>query len=306
MSEESVADAPEVVVPVVPAEETPKEGGQQEQNEQTAGQVRESIVPKDAKEALEQSKQVMKLKVPEAFKDKGYMKNIVDANGEVDVERVFKEIDTLQTLKGKKEIAFDFETAKPEEIQAHFERIRPKTHTEYDVAGKVAEGTEEAIQKVLHESGLPKKQAEILVEKYIALEQKQMQELMSKDGFEREMKESFGSRHEEKLGKIVNIAKQSLTENDLRILDGQPNATLGMIYRLVDKIVADYGVTETGKATGANGVMTSEADAQREYDALFAEVVASKGANRRVPGAHEALVNKLHAAEQRLQKFQKR
>ena len=307
MSEESVADAPVVVVPDEKTEEAAKDGGQQEQNEQKVENGRDSILkdlPKAAKEALAKQDAVMKLKVPEAFRDKGYMKNLMDANGEIDTEKVFKEIDGLQQLKGKKEIAFDFTNAKPEEIQAHFERIRPKEHTEYEVKGKVAEGTEEAIQKVLHESGLPKKQAEILVDKYIALEQKQMAELMSKEGFEKEMEASFGRQHQEKLGSIVKIAKQSLTENDLKILDGQPNVTMGMIYRLIDKLVSDYGITETGKAMGAGGSIVNESDAQKEVDTLFDQLIASKGKPNMEPNAHQNLVEKYHQAQLRLQKMQ--
>lgn len=291
------------------ADENVVAASEQQEENQSQVEERQVLPPKDQNQdpaKVEKESQTIKVKVPEAYKDKGYIKNLVDAEGLVDAERLFKEIDGLEQVKGKKEILFDFDKATPEQLKAHLDKIRPATHEVYDFVNEVvAEPIRQPVQKLLHEAGLSKPQAKIVVEKYLAVEADMIKQATSKEGFEAELKTSFGEDFKGTASQTAKTIALTLDDNDRAQVEALPNKTLGLVYRIVNKLVRDYGIDETGIAArggASGGTLPSASDAQAEVDKLYNEVFAiSKRAHTHEEKA--AAVKRYNDAQQRLFKI---
>ena len=229
----------------------------EEQTEQQAGKQAEQ--------------QTAVLEIPEAYQGKGWVAKIRGADGKINTEAVFKQLDNLDGLVGKKQ-TFDYANASPEERTEFLSQLRPAEHTAYKVEG-VADA--ENIQKLLHKHSLPKDVAENLVKDYLTYEQTMVANLTSEAGYKEEMKKSFGDGFEKKAGELTNIIKSNLSEEDRVLMDEKvPNSVLGIMYRFASKIVSQYGVTETDKATGTSGSFNTIADAEAKADDLFNQLQA--------------------------------
>ena len=232
----------------------------------------EAIEPK-VEAPKEEVPEVKALQIPEAFKEKGWAKKVLNEDGTVNEEALFKQLDNLDGLVGKKDLIPDVATAEPEVLAEFFGKLKPKDHTAYNVQG-VAEGTEETIQQMLFDAHVPKAIADTLIPKYLEYERSQIAGLYSEDGFKEEMKKSFEG-DQSKVEQVRDMIKGSLSKEDLALLDDRtPNSILGAVYRLVEKLTGDYGIVETNKALQASGSINSLADAEKEakeaYDACFA------------------------------------
>lgn len=225
------------------------------------------VVPKTE----EQPQEPQGFKIPEELKfkvdkktglkhEKGWISKVVDEKGNLSVEKIVQQIDNLESLKGQKMIAFDWNNAKPEEIKAHLDSIRPESHEVYDfVKGNVAEGTDELIQKLFHEPAIPKPLAKMLFDNYLSIEKAQMARATSKEGFDAELKESFGDNFADVATKAGTALKSVLSPEDLDLLESVPNVYLGLIYRGVNKLISEYAIADTSiGATGANTLKATE------------------------------------------------
>jgi len=214
-----------------------------------------------------------KMKAPDLYKDKGYMKNIVDDKGETTAERLFKEVDELQTLKGKKYLPFDHANATEEEAQAHIDATKPENAEVYKVEGLVPPGKESAIQGIFHEAGAEPHKADKIIKGYLAYEQSEMAKLTNPEDFKEQLKTSFGDDFEAIAKGVGDAMKGVQSEDDQKIMGVMTNPQLSMVYRLVNTLVKDYGIdTKNIKTPLGGGGMGSVVDAQKEvkesYDAL--------------------------------------
>ena len=221
-----------------------------------------------------------KLKPSEEFADKGYMKNIVDENGETTADKLFKEIDDLQGLKGKKTIAFDYENSSEEQIQEHIASKRPENAEVYKVDG-VSDAVAPDIKNLFFENGVNPHEADRLVKGYMAIEQAQVAKLSSEEGFKEEMKNSFKENTDVVASATAKAMKGSQDERDQKITGTLLNSQLGMVYRLVNTLIKDYGIdTKAIKSTAGGGGINSVDDAQGEVDASYKAITdLKKGAS---------------------------
>lgn len=211
-------------------------------------------------------------------KEKGWISKVLDEKGNVSIEKLVQQIDTLESLKGQKTVAFDWNNAKPEEIEEHLAKTRPESHEVYDfVKGNVAEGTEEAIQKLFHGASLPKPVANMLLNNYLNIEKQQMAIATSQEGFDAELKESFGDDYKTVATKAGTALKSVLSPDDVALLESVPNVYLGLIYRGVSKLINDYAIDETAigntNAVGNRSPVTL-AKLQEESKKAFDEIQA--------------------------------
>lgn len=116
-----------------------------------------------------------KTRIPEAYRDKPYFANIQSE------EELFKQFDGLQSKLGQRPAGLPDDAASDEDWNKYKESVRPKSADDYDfkpldlgeegkeVADYVNSFRDEASMKelkgLMHESGIPKKQAEELIGK---------------------------------------------------------------------------------------------------------------------------------------------
>lgn len=188
-------------------------------------------------------------KIPDAYKDKPWASKIKSE------EDVFKQLDNLNTAVGKKHATPDFKTADPKEIEEFFNGLKPSDKNVYKFGD---DGTFDAdfatsVSDVLFNVGVPEHVANKLIPEYMKLEQARLEHATSAEGFEDEMKTSFGDGYDAQVKQIVDVHKAHLSPEDQALVEKMPNALLGVLYRLTNKMNADinrikteYGVKEGG------------------------------------------------------------
>jgi hypothetical protein len=231
----------------------------------------------------------IKVDVMERYRDKGWAKKIVNEKGEVDLEKALNQIDNLETLVGKKVVAFDWKNATEEQVEQYWQQVGVKDHTEYDVEN-VPEFNRENIQKLLHSSKIPPKLAKNLVDNYLSLETKQVAELYSEKGFKQELAKNLGDDFKPKADKVRDTLKNLLSPEELTYMEQTvPNATIGLVYKTINNILEQYGVKEGGiSARGTSGAMESSTDIEGKIDASAAKLHKMKNTMGTTPEEYKA------------------
>lgn len=218
-------------------------------------------------------------KIPDAYKEKPWASKIKTE------EDLYKQIDTLDALKGKKTVVPDFTKATPKEIEDYFAQTRPESIDAY----QFADGMDDGIKKVLGESllknGVTAYQANAVLKAYQDAEAANMTEQYSADGMNKALETSFGAEWKEVGGATARILKENLSGEDAAMMDKLPNVFLGLVYRMANNLIKGYGIEETGAHTGAGAGKMSPNDIGASRDAIRAEITA--------------LSSKPHTAEQK-------
>jgi len=193
--------------------------------------------------------------VPEAHKDKPWASKVKSE------EDLYKQIDNLTALAGKKTLTIDYATATPEEIAAHHKALAPADVKDYSF-DKV-EGVDPVrmgeIAPILQKAGLTVHQAQNVAKEYAAYENSMMANATSEAGFREQMTTSFGEKYEPMVAQVVEVHKAHLSPEDQKLMDAMPNEYLGGVYRLTQKMAEahknevaalkkQYGVEENGDA----------------------------------------------------------
>lgn len=174
---------------------------------------------------------------------------------------LYKQIDNLTSLVGKKRTAPDFEKSTPQEIEEFLALTRPQDKSAYD--GLFPEGSHDALKAkiadVFHAQGIHPKIGKAIADAYIEIEQAEMQQRFSADGLKEIFKGMFGNEFEHKSGETINFTKELLSESDREYIDKKmPNETLGVFYRFANSVMDKFGVKEGTKASeggeGGQGV----------------------------------------------------
>ena len=230
------------------------------------------------------------IEIPEEYKDKGWIANKKFES----VNDLFKEIDELQSLKGKKTVPIDFDNADEEEIKKYFEQITPKEIKAYDWKDPEDENGEynftdeekEIFGKAFQEAGLSKYQGNKLIETMINRREEINKKLYDKEGFENALKEIFKEEDDWKktAGETANSLKQILGD-DAKKLDGVPNDVLALIYKVHHQTIKDYAINE-GKDRGTGG---QTGNSQEDIEAKRTELRNKIDSLRFKQGAHKEL-----------------
>lgn len=193
--------------------------------------------------------------VPEAYKDKPWASKVKSE------EDLYKQIDNLSGLVGKKTVALDYATATPEDIAAHHKTLAPADVKDYgfDTLEGVDVDRMSKVAPIFQEEGLTPHQAKNIATKYAKLEATFLSDATSEEGFRGEMTKSFGEKYEPMVAQVVEVHKKNLSPEDQKVMDAMPNQFLGSVYRLtqkmadahkteVDALKKQYGVEENGDA----------------------------------------------------------
>lgn len=199
-------------------------------------------------------------KIPDAFKDKPWASKIKSEDD------LWKALDGAQTLIGKKHIPIDPKTATPQQLEEYKAAMRPQDIAEYKFSDKTTEEERTAISGILHKAGAPAWMANEIVAEYSKMEEAREAQLYSEELYLSEMKESFGEKYEEPVGKVKNILDKNLNEADKTLLEHVPNNLLALIYRAVHNVTEAYGIVDTGAGGGTppGGGTPEDLDAQAD------------------------------------------
>lgn len=193
--------------------------------------------------------------VPEAYKDKPWAAKVKSE------EDLYKQIDNLTGLVGKKTVALDYTTATPEEITAHHKALAPADAADYkfDTIEGIDVERMDKVAPILQKAGLTVNQAQTVASEYAKFENSILAEATSADGFKDQMTKSFGEKYEGAVASVVALHKAHLSPEDAKLMDAMPNEYLGGVYRLTQKMAEahkaevtalkkQYGAEENGDA----------------------------------------------------------
>jgi len=185
-------------------------------------------------------------KVPEAYKEKGWAKNIKSE------EDFWKSLDNAQSAMGKKYLAPDLANMTDKERDAYYASVRPKEASEYAFPAEATDGEKQIFGELLHGLGVTKYQGDKLMEKFIEKTKGVREEAFSPEGLEKVLKTSFGDEYQVRTKELGNLLKSHVSKEDWQLFDKElPNNVQGLVFRVLDKFQKAYGAKE-GTATPPN------------------------------------------------------
>lgn len=219
-------------------------------------------------------------KIPDEYKDKGWAAKVKS------LDDLFKQVDELDALKGRKSIIPDLKTATPEQREEFYKQLRPADASAYKFTGdQTSPEIKGAVGKMFMDNGISEVQGNAIIEQYTAMGEENMAKLYDPEGFKETMKAQFGDGWEKTTGDAYNNLKAMMSDQDQKLMDHLPNAFAGLIYRTLgntDKAVQNmmqrYGVKETnlahfaGSPAGAGGgdINAARADLRGQMGRLAA------------------------------------
>ena len=213
--------------------------------------------------------------IPEAYKDKPWAGKIKSE------EDLYKQIDNLQGVVGKKTAAPDFTTATDEEKSEYFNRTRPADKTAY----KFNEGTPEHYADAFFDAGISEYQASKLIKFVQEKEAIEIGALKDPVKFDEELKKEFGGTDDwqTKADAAFKFADEmDVFSNEDKIgFDEGTNAEQMRLYRLakgaMEKIAAiekDYKPNEGGHQSEGNSAPPPPVDLAVQADDLLNQIHA--------------------------------
>ncbi len=186
--------------------------------------------------------------VPESYKDKGWAGKVKS------MDDVWKLVDNLDGLAGKKMVVPDLENGSEAEIKTFIDTLRGQTKVEdYKFPDGSDENLTREVAQVFHDVGIPASLGNKVIEKYIGIANKIAESNVSKEGLEAEWKKSFGDSYQDSAGKTTNLIKENLSAEDKALFESLPNNALGLVYRLANSLRVAYGANDSGTAGEGQG-----------------------------------------------------
>jgi len=235
------------------------------ENTETADAPVEEVVTDVATEVIEQP--TTEFNIPDAYKDKPWVQKI---KGQDDL---WKQLDHTQSLIGKKHVVPDFDKATPEELEAFFSNVRPSDKDKYAETldfGEIDDDSKGFFTDLLHKSAVPPKLANEMIKAYHERIEAQKAGLYDTDNFMGVLERSFGQGYKEKAGHLAKSIKGTLSADDQALLEQMPNEFVGLVYRLTNSYVQQYGAKEGESAAGKASTVNTDYDAQ--WKAKFQEI----------------------------------
>lgn len=197
-------------------------------------------------------------KLPDEYKDKPWAAKVKS------LDDLYKQIDTLDALKGKKMIVPNLKDATPEEREAFYSQLRGKDASEYPIPDNKAfptlPETQGVVAKLFMDNGVAPVQAENIIKGYQELGAKQLAEQFNPDGFKKSMETAFGPEWEKTTGQVRNTIKGMMNADDQLALERLPNHILGTVYRTLGNTIKAFGVKETDTAHFGPGGKVAPSD----------------------------------------------
>jgi len=198
--------------------------------------------------------------LPDAYKEKSWAAKVKSQ------EDVYKLVDNLNQLVGKKQVPFDYEHATPEEITAYHTSIAPKDLSAYEFPN-ADDPVAKAIGEAFRSSGLSGVQGKAVVQSLAPMIQKMEEDRVAglKDAgkYTEISKKEFGDGYEAVLAKVNKAIVESVPKELGAAFDDMPNEHRHAVNVAINKIVSgyeakfaevvkQYGIKESGAQGGVN------------------------------------------------------
>jgi hypothetical protein len=178
--------------------------------------------------------------IPEAYAGKGWANNIKSTDD------LWREVDTLQPLIGKKSIPNS--ESSEEEWENFYSQLRPESTDGYDI--KFPEGADETqvnqeelsqYKDLFHKAGLTPQQAQLLFDGDLAIRNSSMQQSVEQQDAEfKEMTQGvFGDKVNEAI-KVSNTLLQTLPSDQAAAIQQLPNDQLVSVMTLLNNVHNKY------------------------------------------------------------------
>lgn len=184
--------------------------------------------------------------IPEAHKSKPWAAKIKSQDD------IFAQLDHLTEAVGKKEVPFDYATAKPEEIEAHLAVRRPAKPEDYKI-GKEGDAEEvvSGMKAVAHKAGLDEYQANIMLEQFREYETAKKQAAFDSDDYNKRAEEAFGKDFKVEAGKSSNLLIANVSPEEKEFFEKNfPNQHAIFVHKLLNKLIKQYGIVESDRGGG--------------------------------------------------------
>lgn len=232
--------------------------------------------------------------LPDEYKEKSWASKVKSQDD------VYKLIENQEALIGKKVIQpIDYETATPEEIEAHHAKLAPENGAEgYVWAEHSMPELTKPMGDIFAKAGLNAYQQKVISEGFdTAIEQiagDKVANDTSEEGYLTIMKESFGDDYEASVAVTENALKEFASDDDKKVFDEVDNNTRASVDRTIHKTVTFYearikaildehGVVESGAQTeGGEGSNATKSAAEQRAE-IRAEMRELDGK----PNSHE-------------------
>lgn len=208
-------------------------------------------------------------KLNEAYKDKPWAAKIKTE------EDLYKQVDELTGLIGKKTIVQDAETlsklddAQREEVYA---QTRPKDVAEY----KFVEGTDpafvEGVGEILMKYGLDAYRANGILADYAAAEKTEVAKTYAPEGMTGEMEKLFGKGYNPT--PLNSILKGTLTPETYAHVNKMPNFVLATLHKAMSEFTKAYGINESNAHLAAGHGTGGGADIEKTRGELRTKIHA--------------------------------
>ena len=185
--------------------------------------------------------------VPEAYRGKPWAKGIKSE------EDLYKQLDGVQELIGKKSLPPKFEEMTEVQREEYYKTTRPEKAEDYKLPDNLEPDIVDRMKEIFHKKGLSQFRAFELAEEFQKYNEEVKEQAFSKEAWQEELKKSFGNNFEKKAGETAKFIAQNLTEADKKVLELAPNPVLGLIYRFANNLKETHGITDTGLGAGEAG-----------------------------------------------------
>lgn len=230
--------------------------------------------------------EVKEFEVPEAYKDKGWASKVKSEDD------LYKQIDNLSSLVGKKEIVKQPDWDNEESRNEFVEAMRPEDKDGYNIPESFPEAEANLYKDLLYDNGVTAKQAENIFNKLSEVREKQF----DADDMTAQLKEAWGSDVEANTNLVMSSLREHASKEDQAILDNMPNSIMAAIYRYSNNVLKAYGANETDIAATTPSP-AKPVDVKAERSKLVREIreESTKGApNYAQINEMKARLNKLY------------
>lgn len=209
---------------------------------------------------------------------------------------LYKQLDNLTALAGKKFAAPDFEKATPEEKEAFLAQLRPADVTAYGLDQVTDDvmlpGVKQALGEQMRAQGIHPAQAKPILEAVAAASAKEREAAFNPDNFIATAEAVMGKGYDPK--PLNRIIKSNLSPEAYEGINNMPNANLVAMHKAMKELIDAYGIKETGAHTAAGQGAPAAPDLPTTRAKLREEIAALRHRPHTVQ-EKQVLIDKLNA-----------
>jgi len=192
-----------------------------------------------------------------------------------DLAKSYLELEKSYSSKSKGiDMPSDWENK--ESVDKFYSNFRPESKDKYDF-GSLTDEEKGAYQDAFYDNGLSERQANNILKTHNDNMTKQTEALMSKDGYDNMIKDTFNGDENSMKGVQAHL-RETLSETDQAVLEKLPNEIVGLVYRSTKTNLEKFGASEGGAINNTSSSQNlSKEQTAASRKAIRAELTALTG-----------------------------